>query len=441
MEIEQTKLVLICGNGFDLAHNLPTSYEDFIDFVLQISALFQGLEIDGVGQEFIDFDGYEKRCRLSDEYISKLNHIIQSKMDGEHDKAEFYEKPKKRAGSEYINLKNAEEYLGVLRKINANTYDCNYGLYYGPNPWFEYFADEYEEYKRRPGPDEYNRRIVRWSGFEEEIKALVKGMTDNYKNGSFRFIDENVHAVQFLKDIAQNRINIDAISIRINVEETRRIIAELEMGLQQLIKALEIYITYFVPFWIDERNRREAFEKFNFDAVVNFNYTDTFRELYGSKKCFFVHGKAWNNYEANVVLGIDEFLDDDETEKQVEFLEYRKFYQRLSLNTDYVKLNDELKSLGTFISVFYGHSMSVLDKEVLLDLLPVDENGQVSEALICSYDEKSRKRQIAELVKILGMKELTELMCGEHPRIELINNDDLMIKLSERIEHKKLNSL
>ena len=35
--------ILVIGNGFDLAHNLPTSYKDFLGFITYINVFLMGM--------------------------------------------------------------------------------------------------------------------------------------------------------------------------------------------------------------------------------------------------------------------------------------------------------------------------------------------------------------------------------------------------------------
>ena len=199
------------------------------------------------------------------------------------------------------------------------------------------------------------------------------------------------------------------------------------------MNAMEIYFAYFVPLCLQPGCSIEGFRKHKADVVINFNYTDTYRKIYGDVDCLFIHGKADEEVGKNIVHGIDEFLPDDKKEEQIAFIEYRKFYQRLHKKTDYTSMRRHLsaKTREKQVAVFYGHSMSELDKEVLLELLPVKDDSMISKAIICSYDNASRKRQIAELVRILGMNLLTELMSGEDPKIEMILNDELEQKLDD----------
>ena len=59
---DRGKKVLILGNGFDLAHGLPTKYEHFLDFVLYVRLLYT-YEESGHGGSYKDnlqkWDGHK----------------------------------------------------------------------------------------------------------------------------------------------------------------------------------------------------------------------------------------------------------------------------------------------------------------------------------------------------------------------------------------------
>lgn len=59
---EKGKVILILGNGFDLAHNLPTRYSDFIDFCIGVCNIFD-YEIEGFTWQNLNLD-YETRQKI-----------------------------------------------------------------------------------------------------------------------------------------------------------------------------------------------------------------------------------------------------------------------------------------------------------------------------------------------------------------------------------------
>ena len=105
--------ILVLGNGFDLAHGLPTSYKDFLTFCKKIEALYKYSEI--ISQ---------------DEYKAK-----------EIDSWKMNESIKERFVNAYADRKNdkciCEE--GIERHVTINSiYDELYE-YIQQNTWLEYF--------------------------------------------------------------------------------------------------------------------------------------------------------------------------------------------------------------------------------------------------------------------------------------------------------------
>ena len=125
---------------------------------------------------------------------------------------------------------------------------------------------------------------------------------------------------------------------------------------------------------------------------------------------------------------MNEFLDDIEKNERLDFIDYRKYYQRIIKRTNIAykkKLTASYLNSDKIVTYFFGHSMSVTDKEVLEYLLP-DTNKGISKSVICYYNEETFKSQIVNLIKILGQDKLQELMAGDDPAIELINQNDLL---------------
>ena len=64
--------VLILGNGFDLAHGLPTRYSDFLNFCNSI------FEIENSIKSYVEYSIYEYQ-RI--EYIIKKNKVFSEMLD------------------------------------------------------------------------------------------------------------------------------------------------------------------------------------------------------------------------------------------------------------------------------------------------------------------------------------------------------------------------
>ena len=241
----------------------------------------------------------------------------------------------------------------------------------------------------------------------------------------------------------------------------------LENELNRLIRALEIYIAYFIQN-IDITQKSLDIEKLNPDHVLSFNYSNTYERVYGKGKyiCYnYIHGKAFteNTLEScNLVLGIDEYWNDDRKDVNLEFLSFKKYYQRIYKSTDNEYLNwvdkikDEYNEYIRKIKIAYekedpslfikripwrsetsldlskirypqhtlyifGHSLDVTDKDVL-KLLICNDNVQTKIYYYrkSEYDKRTLAKLIKNLIKIIGQEELIRRTGGPHKTIEFI---------------------
>lgn len=210
------------------------------------------------------------------------------------------------------------------------------------------------------------------------------------------------------------------------------------------------------------------------DAVLSFNYTDTYRRLYDKENIIqydFIHGKADSNriieYN-NMVLGIDEYLPEDRRNKDVEFIAFKKFYQRIYKETGckYKEWVDKIRmsfiaskqskqdSLDMMKKLYnspenqqnmmlwylmyqknnnvewnnlyiFGHSLDVTDGDVLRDLI-LNDNVYTT---IYYLNKDVMGQQIANLVKVIGQDELIKRTGGSTKTIEFKQQQDMIITL------------
>ena len=151
------------------------------------------------------------------------------------------------------------------------------------------------------------------------------------------------------------------------------------------------------------------------DAVLSFNYTNTFERLYQPEqfqipKYCYIHGRARSNNTKklnNMVLGIDEYLDATARNEKTEFVRFKKYYQRIFKQTDYNYTewfhNTELKYL-----YIIGHSLDVTDKDVLQDVL----TSEGVKTTIFYHNKQANATQIENLVKVLGYDTLNAYTRG-----------------------------
>lgn len=405
--------ILVIGNGFDLAHDLPTKYTDFLAWV----------------KKYKQFYEYATGNRTA-EYKETKEPILQ--------------------------------YFNSLFYEDKNKAICNqiYNLVYH-NIWIDYFLQ-----CNMHGKDN-------WIDFESEISDFIKSIDDDMHGSNNEYSLYDDIEIHFSNDFLDSHSKFQECE---TFKEIRDILVE---DLNDLIRALEIYLTDFVG-QIECKSIspdiKEVIEKSNkcmiegtevhICQVICFNYTDTYEKLYLESRTTknlidYIHGKAdiSNTIESNnMVLGIDEFLSDDRKNKDIEFIAFKKFYQRIYKQTGckYKKWVDEIKkdylsylqnlekanymerryisddmqrimnnlTTSTIKDVkcpihnlyIFGHSLDVTDKDILRDLI-LNDNVKTT---IFYHSKDAMGQQIANLVKVIGQDELIKRTGGSTKTIEFV---------------------
>lgn len=314
--------ILIIGNGFDLAHKLPTKYTDFLDFLGNVRVL---KEIHP-----------EERKRL----IRKIDKDMKQYLFTDENNFNINSKR-----SVYI-----DEIYQLLKD----------------NIWINWL------YQRRADNEilgEY------WVDFETEISGVIQSIEQlspilSESSGVFNLIGIQAKVFTFfIKKYYTEHKSQDA---------TMKYLKErLLLDLNKLIRCFEIYLEDFVKN-IDKRLLSLDIYNLKVDKVLTFNYTNTYLKLYNDDvECDYIHGKADINNTMvtnNMVLGIDDYLNEDEKFTNTNFIEFKKYYQRLikGTNCDYKKWIDEINHTNYIIKhniYIFGHSLASTDRDVLLDFI------------------------------------------------------------------------
>lgn len=377
------KKILLIGNGFDLAHGLPTSYKDFLDFCKMVRELYT--------YPIIDNEYNQKK--LIDWNTDKT---IKSKL------LECYE-----------NRKNCfEDKITTQCKELDELYDC-----IKENVWINYFLER----EKSIGEN--------WIDFESEISNVVQAI-ETLKGYIER--DEDVLKIKDTKQktiIYFLKIAKKSLQDVFNLKRIDGFIEDISIELDKLIRSLEIYICEFVN-EIDIIKENDDIKTITPDYVLSFNYSNTYERIYGQSKEVtydYIHGKAdiENNVDTcNLVLGIDEYLEDDKNDK-LEFIAFKKFYQRIYKSTDstYMKWVEQKKKYpevnhNLFI---FGHSLDKTDRDILKLLIC---NDNVTTKIYYYRKNKNDKKELGKLIKnlvrIMGQDELISRTMGEHKTIEFI---------------------
>ena len=255
--------ILVIGNGFDLAHELPTKYIDFLKYMLKGD--FSDI-VDGTARYKLE------QCNASSIWLKYFGNIMQE--DGT-----------------WIDFEN--EISQVIQSL------------------------EYMMYVRRNSIMHPDQRIdYERSELEEKVLSML--------------------------DVQQNLFSPK------NEGYYEKVILPLLNDLKEFTECLGIYCSQVVGSKDIEVASQQVLD-LNIDKVLSFNYTNTyikvyeeFRKLkqqsnYRPTEVDFIHGTAQfkvGHKKCNMVLGIDEYLENGQENKEVSFIGFKKYFQRSLNQTD-----------------------------------------------------------------------------------------------------------
>lgn len=382
--------ILVIGNGFDLEHELPTKYEHFLEFAKVI-------------RQVVLIKNNDDLQKLSWEKIHpQIKKMIES------------------------NMGNMPNNLFTQEQMWKSLIDNNF--------WIEYFL-------QCPMYQKDN-----WIDFESEISKVIQSLDQDMKDNNFK-LEDNVSVVNnfYLEKFFHNKLLASVLDFgqKIEVITYKEIRDSLYKDLNRLIRAFEIYICEYVE-KMEIQNLSNEIKNLGIDHVLSFNYSHTYQKLYGKSKNIkydYIHGEAKRDSTIesnNMVLGIDEYLSKKSKDKEIDFIAFKKYYQRIYKGTgcDYKNWIDAIKESRHANEValreqfpkqipydkfdskhklyIFGHSLDITDKDVLRDLILNDNIYTI----IYYFNNEVMGQQIANLVKVIGKDELIRRTGGSTKTIE-----------------------
>ena len=446
--------ILVIGNGFDLAHGLPTKYTDFLEFCKMIEAVYT------VGKN-----------RKPEDIWKNLMLEVSNNEEG-----------LRQLLSELYSISMVSKDRNEKGVIVTNTIYDEFNRNIENNDWIDYFlqCDMHGD--------------ENWIDFESEISEVIQSIEDDMEDkGLYQKI--LLLSNKFFNDKYTN--NVPEYLTAMYRDEQKKIEKpyitfkelrdRLNKDLNRLIRALEIYLTEYVGkinCKVVSPDIEEVVIKWSkkedgtvgnvISNVLSFNYSNTYERLYLSKQTSlsekymdYIHGKADINNTIdsnNMVLGIDEYLPDDKRNKNIEFICFKKFYQRIHKETgckyknwvdklceehlEYLKRQEEtnikeyqyvadsmqrmMKRLAASAIkdeqyewhnlYIFGHSLDITDGDILRDLI-LNDNVHTT---IFYFNKEQCGQQIANLVKVIGQDELIRRTGGSTKTIEFKLQQDMV---------------
>ena len=223
--------ILIIGNGFDLAHKLPTKYTDFLDFLENVRILKEEMP--------------QNLEQLSDKIDENLRQYLFNSNSSRLD----------------INSKH-QNYITEMYELSKD------------NLWITWFNQERK----------LNKTLGKyWIDFEAEISKVIQKIESTLLELSpIEECIDNYNELRFelnkypIFNLFINKIYDIDKSDEINME---RITEKLHNDLNKLIRCFEIYLEDFVKN-IDISQLSLDIYNLNVDKILTFNYTNTYQKLY-----------------------------------------------------------------------------------------------------------------------------------------------------------------
>ena len=431
-----TKRIFVLGNGFDLAHYLPTKYEHFMsamksieeskeDTTISFDELFKDylteISLKDKGNPFIKTKEMYKtdELRLSSDKIKFFKEKLEGNGWYQHFKyhlndvdtwidfeneiesllvkmCDLFEMSfdEKTIGyftdntslysnidNETLTIKATDVLANNYRQINKAFFD-NFKLQktFVQNTLrnFHLIDDLYFKAEDTYNPNSFRSNTIERSEISlEEFKELKESNSPYARRVTKKYF-KNVIDINFLKKYSDSYLEFEGNKV------LKQILSHLD-GFNDIFKMyIMLVVNQLEP--INEFVRFGDLNK-NLQAIFTFNYSNSFERLYSDVKLLtidkvqYVHGSTNSR---KIVLGISDL--EDERLKKYKVYGFVKTHQKLINDTDYQFLDHEdlnvKRVLGQSLSdvpyevIFWGHSLADSDAEYIKAVFEMnaDEN-------------------------------------------------------------------
>lgn len=297
--------ILLIGNGFDLAHHLPTTYKDFLNFLERI---------------------HPKNAV----HHKQLNNSIEELINNAINKAVL-----ERMRNLYINNL---WYHYFLQRNNISPNWCDF------ENEIEYITNELQEVKnllvknrrKSSGNIPFTERVF----IRTAIKAFHFNIWQKDKDsltGEIPYLELNDMPQTTILTYGTNYTD-DDLAYKIQNKSYGTIAFEhllkfIILQLNEFTKCFELYLSNFVgKLDVPKIKFIDKILQPNIPNIISFNYTDTISKYITipDDNISFIHGKAIENEHNNLVLGIDE----KESNTDPQFIRLKKYFQRYEKGCD-----------------------------------------------------------------------------------------------------------
>ena len=359
--------ILIIGNGFDLAHYLPTSYMDFMKLLKSA----------------------DNKYRLSSAIRSMSTNPLYNGVYGEL----FDRFP------DLINKLDLHKIQELENRLQSNV-------------WGAYYAGCEAE-------------INGWIDFEREMIPVFEVLEElfNCKDTFFELNSDgsyvegillgnglSIKKAELLYKYFKSGTHLGKQCIIVRSEYCGKQYGVFkDKILKDLKKELDVFIELFKEYLEEvvgkiEIQKDSKISSIKADAVISFNYTTTELKYENLKNAenYHVHGSV--SAPNSIVMGINGMQDDYKNT----FLYFYKYFQRIRrrINPLYHSLLSRVDEGGCVIYprvIIYGHSLDSVDEDILKEFIKNAEK-----VVIYYYNEEDYENKIINLIKMFNRRQIEE---------------------------------
>lgn len=397
--------ILIIGNGFDLAHGLPTKYTDFLQYCRDYDSDSPVSEFNDLNVEFLSFID----SNLWLEYF--LIHTV--------------------------NMKNSETWIDFEKEISEIIHNID-----ASHPEIKYM-----DYINAPSA--LTLEFGRASAPIDVKNFLSLFCTYDEKSRTFSVNDSNIKSEDMLVEYLCAQLGLFARAFEIYCLYINSmavadgvISAERSEQIKKAVQDREHYMrqahdangyTYRKKDVPTLKSKSDAaltalstlhsnasaidyLAMSKFDCVLSFNYTNTYERLYGNDNtqyCY-IHGKAQSEKgKTDVIFGVDDDLPRGMESQNFTWIKFKKYFQRIVLKTsaeykDWLDKAIQAQAMHNFVHIA-GHSLDKTDYEILYEIF----NNSRFRIIVYYYCQSDFEDKIQKVIKLLAYK-------GSNGRDELI---------------------
>lgn len=385
--------LLIIGNGFDLAHGLPTRYTDFLKYCRDYDEKDPVSSLNELNEEFI--------------FIIKdniwLNYFLKSTKDIDNPRTWIDFEKEIAEIIHYVDFEYITEELdtGLTHKFTPNSYSNK------ANIFALTFCEFVKKLEASHSPIDFIYHQLRYFTRAFEIycqkineKSIIEPIITSERI-------EQIEKVKKEADFYNKQLH-DATGYtfrKSNVEKYEALLNESRTKYSSLSSGIK---------------RIDYLSMSKFDCVLSFNYTNTYERLYGNDKtkyCY-IHGKSQNDKnETNMIFGIDDDLPQGEESNNFKWVRFKKYYQRIIYRTG-SEYKDWLSSLinqssnQNYVHII-GHSLDRTDYDVLYEFFS-NQSFKIIIYYYCSEDFEDKVQKVIKLLAYKGMNGRDELIQRVH---------------------------